>query len=1135
MKPSRLFIWTLPLLLAACAPSISGKGTIAELHHRKIEIKAQRIEGGLEKAMRGYQRFLEETPDSALTPEAIRRLADLKIEKEYGVLTGAAASLGQTPERPAPPSPAIKTTHPPPSAAGAPPQSFEVRRPSAPGPEGMGARSQEKKKGALPAPERASITAAAPDELPRTPSSLTGEGRRGGESESEAEFESRTTRRRPVPTRTEVAGSPAGAADDLDRADTREAIALYTKLLTQYPFYQRNDQVLYQMSRAYEELGEIEEAMKVMNRMVRDYPHSRYIDEVQFRRAEYFFAHRRWLDAEDAYGRIVAIGIGSYYYELALYKLGWTFYKQELYEEALNRFVKLMDHKVSQGYDFNQTEDEQERKRTEDTFRVVSLGFSNLGGAESVLDYFSRHGPRPYEDSVYRNLGEFYFDKRRYADASATYNAFVRRNPFHKMAPNFQMRVIEIHAAGGFPSLVLESKKKFASTYGLKAEYWKHFQPSARPDVLGFLKTNLMDLAKYYHAGYQDSHQTEKKAENLKEALHWYREFLASFPLDAASPAVNFQLADLLMEDRAFRAAAVEYEKTAYGYPPHAKSSQAGYAAVYAYREQLNVAAPEHKDAVKREAVRSSLQFADTFPHHEKAAIVLGAAADDLYEMKDYTQSLSAAQKLLDRFPGADIDIIRSAWLVVGHSSYELMCYHEAESAYQNVLALLPADDKTHDALVDNLAASIYKQGEQASSAGDYRQAAEHFLRVGRAAPTSKIRPTAEYDGAAALIQLKDWKAAATVLLGYRRNFPGHALQPEVTKKIAYVYREDGRFALAADEYERIERESKDDEVRRDALLTAAELHAKTGNNLRALAVYRRYVDYFAEPLEINLETRNKIAEILKAQDDRQAYLHELEEIVAIDASAGSARTPRTRYLAAKGALVLDEEKFKAFTAVRLIKPFEQNLLRKRELMETAVQGFNGLMDYEIGEFTAAATFYLAEIYADFSKALTTSERPQGLSASEREQYELAIEEQAYPFEEKAIKVHESNLQLISRGVYNGWIEKSLQKLAAFVPVRYDKPEEQSGIVGSQETYIFVIDWTTTTALPETESAEPAQAESKPAAEPVAEGTAAVDMVESDAGSEQGAAVHVLTPDSFTKLGNDVPEPEAAPETENVE
>ncbi len=176
--------------------------------------------------------------------------------------------------------------------------------------------------------------------------------------ESDADFEIRATQEQQVDgMATAVDGLPEGA-DDLERASTREAIALYKKLLNDYPLYERNDQVLYQMSRAYEELGQTKEAMAVMDRMVREFSRSRYIDEVQFRRAEYFFAHRRYLDAEDAYTSIVNIGVGSTFYELALYKLGWTFYKQELYEDALDRFIALLDHKVSVGYDFTQTEDE---------------------------------------------------------------------------------------------------------------------------------------------------------------------------------------------------------------------------------------------------------------------------------------------------------------------------------------------------------------------------------------------------------------------------------------------------------------------------------------------------------------------------------------------------------------------------------------------------------------------------------------------------------------------------------------------------------------------------------------------------------------------------------------------------------
>ena len=268
----------------------------------------------------------------------------------------------------------------------------------------------------------------------------------------------------------------------------------------------------------------------------------------------------------------------------------------------------------------------------------------------------------------------------------------------------------------------------------------------------------------------------------------------------------------------------MEYEKSAYGYPPHKKSSDAGYAAVYAHRKHLEAAAAENKASVKQAVVRSSMTFVDTFPQHEKAAIVLGAAAEDLFAMKSYERALAAGTKLIAQYPNAEVKIVRTAWLVNGHAAYELREYHTAEGAYLKVLALLPADDKSRDGLVDNLAASIYKQGEQANAVQDYQAAADHFLRVGRVAPTSKIRENAEYDGAVALIQLKAWAQAATVLVGFRSTFPGHELQPEVTKKIAYVYRENNQLSLAAREYERIETETADDAIRRDALLVAAGL-----------------------------------------------------------------------------------------------------------------------------------------------------------------------------------------------------------------------------------------------------------------------------------------------------------------------
>ncbi|MEK9953395.1 MAG: tetratricopeptide repeat protein, partial [Curvibacter sp.] len=373
--------------------------------------------------------------------------------------------------------------------------------------------------------------------------------------------------------------TPDGSSD-AQQGSTEEAIRLYQRLLSRYPHYERNDQVLYQLARAHEELGQVDEAMKTMERIPRDYPKSRYYDEVQFRIGEYHFTRKKYLDAEDAYKAVVELGPGSSFHELALYKLGWTFYKQELYEDALHRFVALLDHKVQTGYDFEHPTDPLTHKRIEDTHHVISLSFSNLGGADAVMAYFKANGKRSYEASVYGNLGEHYLEKRRYNDAAVTYRSFVTQNPYHRLAPHYDTRVIDIYKKGGFPKLVIDANKAFVVSYGLKSPYWEHFDIQAHPDVVGYVKTSLKELASHYHALYQEKKFEKEQPANFTEAMRWYREFLASFPKEAESPALHFQMASLLLENKTVGQAAIEFERTAYDYPAHEQAAEAGFMAI---------------------------------------------------------------------------------------------------------------------------------------------------------------------------------------------------------------------------------------------------------------------------------------------------------------------------------------------------------------------------------------------------------------------------------------------------------------------------------------------------------------------------------------------------------------------------
>jgi tetratricopeptide (TPR) repeat protein len=277
----------------------------------------------------------------------------------------------------------------------------------------------------------------------------------------------------------------------------------------------------------------------------------------------------------------------------------------------------------------------------------------------------------------------------------------------------------------------------------------------------------------------------------------------------------------------------------------------------------------------------------------------------------------------------------------------------------------------------------------------------------------------------------------------------------EATKLIARAYREGGQLSRAAGEYDRLASESEDPALRGEALLAAGDLYQQSNANDKALDAYRRYLNEFPHPVEAALETRFKISEIYKATHDESLYQKELGEIVRIDAAAGSERTNRTRTLAARSALVLAEQLYRDFVAVKLRQPFETSLKEKQQRMDATIDAMNRLVEYEIGDVTAAATYYMAETYFDFSHSLKESERPTDLQAADLEKYEADLDETAFPFEEKAIKVHEKNMELLHGGVLDEWTEKSLNRLAELMPGRYAKKEVSSGFLGGIDSYVY--------------------------------------------------------------------------------
>src|SRR5437667_10914741 len=111
-----------PVFMVGCAARpnqpLGTAGTLAELRNVRPDVQEVKVEQGLDQAMQQYRRFLKDTPETAMTPEAMRRLADLQLEKQFGIRVGGAKPREMAAPKPAQVLGGLPASSPNPAAPG---------------------------------------------------------------------------------------------------------------------------------------------------------------------------------------------------------------------------------------------------------------------------------------------------------------------------------------------------------------------------------------------------------------------------------------------------------------------------------------------------------------------------------------------------------------------------------------------------------------------------------------------------------------------------------------------------------------------------------------------------------------------------------------------------------------------------------------------------------------------------------------------------------------------------------------------------------------------------------------------------------------------------------------------------------
>ena len=843
------------------------------------------------------------------------------------------------------------------------------------------------------------------------------------------------------------------------------AIQSYRELLATRAGRDDNDKLLYQLSKAYDLNSQSQQSLAVLNQLVREYPHSQHYPEAQFRRADIYFAAADYAQAGAAYRAVINRGDDSSYYRNALYMHGWTQFKRERYRAALKSFSGALDQLVPEDNQLEQLERGQ-KELVHDSLRVMSLVFSYLDGAQTIREVYrpAGLGSRHYEPLLYDSLGTLYLSQERYRDSADVYGTFIDQYPRHDLAPTYSGKRISAFEQGDFPSEVLKEKEDYVSRYGIRSRFWTDKTEVVRNQIRPFLRSYITELAQFYHADAQQLLALSKKAkagkkaaanktqakQNFAQAAHYYQAYIATFPQDDKVAGMTFLMAEAYFEAENFAPAVTAFETVAYEYPDDKQAADAGYAAVLTYdsliKQPQAAKGGDKQPDWQRLKIDSELRFAQQFNDDSRAPTVLARATEELLELNEYAQAISAAEKLLDWQPALPPKLLYTAWSVTAHAAFEQQHYAKAEQAYRQTLGLFAKAAKPtgqRKALVERLAASVYRQGEQALAVGDTLAAADQFLRVASVAPSASIVVNAQYDAAANLLAAKSWDRAIQVLNDFRGRYPKHPLSLDIPAKLVLAYQENQQWQQAAEELNGMQQTESDPDKKRQTLFLAAELFEKAGNTAMAIDRYRSYAHTYHQPLAPAMEARFKLSELYRQGKEPGKRRFWLKKMIAAHQQAGKAGTDRSRYLAALSSTVLAGDAFDRYQRIKLSLPLKSSLKKKQRALKKTLAAYQQTIDYGVEEFATQATFKIGSVYTHLSRALMQSERPKKLDALALEQYNTLLEEQAFPFEEQAIAIHEGNAQRSWQGIYDPWVQRSFSELGQLLPARYMKQEHQ--------------------------------------------------------------------------------------------
>jgi cellulose synthase operon protein C len=863
-----------------------------------------------------------------------------------------------------------------------------------------------------------------------------------------------------------------GAAPVLDYRVARD---LFARVLRDYPWFEQYDLALYVDGFLAFEQGKEEEASSRFERILREYPRSRFVPDAHMAMAETIFNSRYdYAAALAEYEQVLSYRqqIDPALYGLALFKSAWCYWRLGDNDEAAKRFVGVFE--ATDTTPGGPTVSVAQRKQLDELqgealkYVVEVFTEDEKNTAQDLYNFLAKIGGERFSGKIVRALAEQFYDQAHYERGIEAYELLLKLEPTSPDAGRWVLAIAQGYEwLEDWPHLKATFDRAIAE-YGPGGTWSRTQADPANVESTGAaMERALIDAATSLHARAQRDRTSRAEFEG---AIALYETYLSRFGGDPQAYKAHFYTAeiDFFRLDRNIDAAN-HYMAAAKGIPANETTGELGtmrhdalYNALVALAREMDRAQkggkPGEAFGKAADTYAEALDlYAQYYPHDPELPAMFDRQGRYYFDNANYDSAVKIWGMLLEKFPNDGR--AREVGESILESFSRAKNYENIETWARRLRALPSFAAPAQQAKLDGLiVVAVFKQGEQKAAAGDHPGAAAAYLRAAREFPkdTRAAQACVNAEQEAKLAgDANTLQEAAELAMG-----PQYRDKPESPSGAwiaAGTLQAMGLFAEAADVSEKMaalnDREHPNYqkfEHEKDASYNAVVLREATGDHEKAVAdgnrflaayaatpeadevvfemgrarqnagkpkdaadLYRRYLAH-AHNLDHRAQGLLLLAQVQIKSGDERGAAASLDEAVSLGKHSARSLGPEGKYAAAHARYMQGERIVANFDRIQIqgdVKQLKTRLKQKTDLLKEAAKTFLDCVSMGVAEWTTAALYQIGHVYESFAKALRDSPPPAEVKTDDQK-----ADYQAQ-IEEFAVPMEERSLDAYE----NGW------------------------------------------------------------------------------------------------------------------